>query len=153
VLLICISSCKEPECITTSPEINFDSFATTADNKGLLSIAFFDCDGDIGLNDADTLPPYNIEGADYYNLELVYMEKQQGKWIRFDSLTPPFNYRIPVLNKDGQTITLDGTINVTLDPLYYVPIGNFDTIKYEIRLKDRALQVSNIIETPELLKP
>jgi len=148
-----LSSCKEKACEVKVPEISFESFFVTEENEGILTINFNDCDGDVGLNDNDTISPYNIEGENYYNLDLIYHEKQNGIWVRFDSLTPPFSYRIPVLNKDGSNTTLDGQIIVTLEPIYYVPIGNFDTIKFEIKLKDRALNISNIIETNEIFKP
>jgi len=150
---LCICSCKETVCDVTSPDISFESFLITDENNGILTVNFYDCDGDVGLNDNDTVSPFNIEGENYYNLDLIYLEKQNGAWVRFDSLIPPFSYRIPVSNKDGSKTTLDGQIIVTLEPIYYVPIGNFDTIKFEIKLKDRALNTSNTIETNEILKP
>ncbi len=145
-------ACKDPDCENTIPEISFESFQVFDNSTAQLNLSFYDCDGDVGLTDADTLAPYNIESDYYFNLKLTYLEKQNGVWIRFDSLTPPFHYRIPLLNENGSGPTLEGTISVKLEPIYYVPVGNFDTIKFEAQLIDRALNKSNIVQTNEILK-
>ena len=36
---------------------------------------------------------------------------------------------------------------------YFNPLSEFDTIRYEVVLKDRALNESNRISTPAFLRP
>ncbi len=152
-MFLYLSACKDKPCASTIPEISFEDFIIYEDNTAQLFLNLYDCDGDIGLNENDTLAPFDLSSTYHYNLKLTYLEKQNGSWIRFDSLEPPFYYRIPRLNKTDNPNTTEGSIHVTLEPFYYVPIGSFDTIKYEIIVIDRALQSSTVIETPEIYKP
>lgn len=122
-------------------------------NTGKMIIHFQDCNGDVGLEDSDTLPPFNTESDYYYNLKLDYFEFQEGKWVRIADLEPPFYYRIPNLTPKGKTKKLEGDIEVSLEPTYYLPFSKFDTLMFSIQLFDRELNGSNIIETPQIIRP
>ena len=64
-----------------------------------------------------------------------------------------FQYRIKNLTPIGQNKALKGTINIHLAPTFYNPISNHnDTIMYAITLIDRALNKSNRILTPEIVR-
>ena len=59
-----------------------------------------------------------------------------------------YSYRVPNITPDGQYKALEGTIKARLRsaPLYY---PTHQTIKFEIRLRDRAGNLSNIVTTNE----
>ena len=149
-------SCKPDQCEEVVPVITFKDISVFADTTiGKLTITFKDCDGDIGLSEGDTLPPYHFSGSNYYNLKCKYIELQNGVWVEKKDLEPPFFYRTPVITPEGKNKTLEGDIEVTLDPSWYLlPIVSpYDTFKYKIQLIDRALNVSNSVETPILVRP
>ncbi len=121
--------------------------------KARLIVEFYDCDADVGLDEADTLTPYHVNGENYYNFYLYYWEKKQGVWTKWSDLSPPFYYRIPRITTDNAKTALKGEIEINMEPRFFVPTSPFDTIKFEIMLVDRALNKSNTVFTPEIVKP
>ncbi|MCB9188624.1 MAG: hypothetical protein H6600_10185 [Flavobacteriales bacterium] len=157
VALLGMSSCLRPVSYPDEPELTAVSYEKMGDSL-LLSIEFTDGDGDVGLNEGDTLSPYNPGSFYHYNLYVEYYEMMEGQWVkgRLDPAgnnfptadTINFQYRIQNLTPIGQNKTLKGTINITIEAPYYNPISNHnDSIKYRISLIDRAQNISNLIET------
>ncbi len=138
-------ACRKDRCENPIPQIEYKDFIKYTDSAKLV-ISFIDCDGDIGLTQEDTTEDYQ------YNLFLEYYEKQEGKWVKIEPLVP-FYYRIPLLNESGTEEMLQGDIEVVIKPYYYNRFSNYDTLRYSVMLKDRALHESNIIYTPEIIKP
>ena len=136
--------CRPNQCNEDIPVIEFSEFQKLDDNSAKLILTFKDCDGDIGLNQADSVDPYK------YNLFMEYFEKQNGVWVA-DTPLVPYYYRIPVLY-DGTGDAVEGDIEVTMQ-YYYNPFSNYDTIKFQVHLMDRALNESNVVETGEIVKP
>ena len=62
----------------------------------------------------------------------------------------PFNVRVPYLAPTGQDKSQAGTINVLM--LDYYLDTPFDTFKFVIKGYDRALHVSNQVETSTYVK-
>jgi hypothetical protein len=152
-LCFLLTSCLDKTEFPIEPAILFKEFTTSGDS-GILVISFTDGDGDIGLNDHDTVAPYDLATGAYYNLLLDYYEKQNGVWVNMtDSLPLPFYYRVPVITPTGQNTALEGEIAVDLIPTYYNPFSQFDTIKFSVQLLDRALNESNVVETDEIISP
>jgi hypothetical protein len=58
-----------------------------------------------------------------------------------------------MLTQSGKNKALTGEIKVSVTPFYYDFLSDFDTIKYEIYIKDRALHESNHVTTPEFIAP
>lgn len=118
-----------------------------------LLIYFEDGDGDIGLSEADTTPPFNFGSPFFHNLPIKYLVDDGGD---FKELINPTNgnpygnnhQRVPVLTPAGKNKTISGTINVKLaaNPLNTKP----QRVKFEIRLMDRQLNMSNTITTEPL---
>lgn len=132
------------------PSITYKGFGiytnqAGSDSAAVISLTYTDGDGDIGLNQGDTIAPFT--GQYYYNCFVEYYEKQNGVWVK-PVLNPPFFYRIPPLH--NEVATIEGTIDIKLGAPFYSP-SPFDTIKYTIQLADRALHLSNVIETPEIV--
>jgi len=142
---VIIVSCTKTTCNEDIPAIEFSEFEQSDDNTAKLIVTFKDCNGDIGLNQADSIDP-----AYQYNLFMEYYEKQNGTWVNLKPLIP-YYYRIPVLY-DGSGNPIEGDIEITMAS-YFNPNSEFDTIKYEIYILDRALNESNTVETREIIKP
>ncbi|MCB0396137.1 MAG: hypothetical protein KDD36_05765 [Flavobacteriales bacterium] len=137
---------KPPQCPDT-PFIEYKDFIITNDSAQLF-FQFSDGDGDIGLKKSETQAPYD------YNLYMSYFEKVNGVFVEDSTLDPPFWYRVPYLNTENSNRCVKGTIHVNLSPFY----RNFlspesDTIMFRFYLLDRALNKSNIIDTPEIITP
>lgn len=155
VVALGFSSCLKPKEYDVVPVIEYKSFTPSGDTA-FLSITFTDGDGDVGLAEYETQPPYDTSSKFYYNLFINYYEKVNGVWVQgTNALGEPvqFNYRVPYLTPEGNNKALKGEIQVKLSPRYYnVASPDSDTIKFDIQLADRALQLSNIVETPEIVR-
>jgi len=138
------TSCRKIEEFPPEPEIEFVDFLQFGADSAQLIFAFTDGDGDIGLRDKDTIAPYD------YNVFLTYYEMENGVWIT-PVLSTPFWYRVPMLRDRDSDKALQGDINVDLSPFYARP--GADTIRYDVVLRDRALNESNRITTPNILVP
>lgn len=152
LLLVSALSCRKLEEIPPIPAISLESLEITG-QSALLTLSFTDGDGDLGLSEGDTLAPFNFGSEHYANLKIKYYELQSGMWVLNDSAG--FEYRIPNLTPEGQIKTLEGTIEVAIEPFYFAlpSIAPADTFRYAISLFDRALQESNVIETEALTRP
>ena len=102
---------------------------------GMLTISFTDGDGDVGLNESDTTAPYD------YNLYVYRIGIQGGIELPPEEL----KFRIPNITPTGQNKTLMGEIDVDLD--VFPILIPYDTMYYEVNMKDRALHISNTITT------
>jgi hypothetical protein len=166
VLLIALiplsfSSCKKYEDYPPEPTIEFMDFTLLRDEQGIdqrgvLRFSFADGDGNIGLLDTDTLPPYD------YNLFVSYFERQNGVFKEIFLITPnyindttivydtaTFNGRIPILMPAGKNKAISGEIEDTL--FVNNPLSTFDTIMFEVYIQDRKLNKSNTIQTPPIV--
>lgn len=146
-------SCFKNEEYPDEPIISNPVFVFSGDSAKL-TFNFTDGDGDIGLSPTDTLSPYNPNGYYYYNLYVDYYEKddingwQRGRDLEGDSIV--FSYRLKPIIVKGKARGIKGTMDVTMINFYNPFSPNSDTIKYTIRLIDRALNESNMIETEEI---
>jgi hypothetical protein len=145
VVFLSFSSCHKKESYPLEPVIAFKNFEVYNDSA-ILFLDFTDGDGDIGLTSSDVAKPYDA------NLFLTYYEKQEGVFKKID-LPLPFSYRIPIINKSNKEKPLKGTISVNITPTFYNPFSQYDTLRFDINIVDRALNLSNTISTPEIVRP
>lgn len=144
------SSCRKLEEYPPEPFIWFNNFvlinnATTGiSEKGILSIQYRDGDGNIGLEQADTVAPFHPSGEFYYNLIITYFERRNGIFVE---LPQNYNARIPLLLPKGQKKGIKGVIETSVD---FNLASRFDTIQFKVKLIDRTLNISNEITTPPL---
>lgn len=142
--LLFFTGCTPDDCEEEIPEIEFKSFERAQDSA-LLTISFLDCDGDIGLRENETDPPYD------FNLFVSYLEWKGGEWVKLElDSNNDLKYRVPTLESTGNSDKLDGDIELTMLSARF---GTADTVSYEIYLVDRALNESNRIRTPLVLFP
>ena len=151
-----LHSCLKPATFPIEPAIKYESFSATQDS-GLLVISFTDGDGDIGLTEADTTGDFAPSSIYHHNLFIEYYEKDDALgWVRGKDISGSditFLYRIPYLTPNGNNKALKGNIEVTIEPSYYNPLSSqSDTIMYKIKLVDRNLNESNVVESPEIIR-
>ncbi len=159
-------SCRKIEKYPDTPRIEYLDFIRLYNpdleiyDRGVLSFSFEDGDGDIGLNSGDTNAPYNPGSPYHYNLVITYFEMQNGEltevpivWFNpqteeYDTLS--LSARIPNLTPSGINKAIKGEIQ---DTLYIYNFNSvYDTIKFEAFIYDRALNQSNSISTPLIIR-
>ena len=153
-----MSACLKVEKIPPIPKIEFISFEIfdsvdilqNEKKAGILKFKFEDGDGDIGLH-----PPHptdTISNADTTNLKLMLYRKNNGAMQLVDGIDDPMlqrtGYRIPYMERLGQNKILKGEIIITI---LYQSYKLEDTIKYDFFIIDRAGNISNIEDTPEII--
>ena len=159
-------ACKKVEKFPDTPHIEFISFQKIYNpglelyDRGVLTFSFEDGDGDVGLNSGDTLPPFNAGSVYHYNLIIDFFELQNGELVKvpivwynpqteeYDTLS--LSARIPDLTPDGINKAISGEVHDTL--FIYNFNSDFDTIKFEAYIFDRALHESNTISTPLIIR-
>lgn len=156
ILIGLLSSCFKKEEYPFEPAITYDSYNFNGDTLNL-TFNFTDGNGDIGLNDSDTLSPYDTSSFFQYNLYIHYLEKDdQFGWVNGINLagdTIIFTYRIEPIVTIGKAKGIKGKIDVNLSNLYFNSLSDqSDTIKYSIQLIDRALNKSNIVESAIIVR-
>jgi hypothetical protein len=160
-LTMAMLSCQKPVEYPIEPHIKYEGFTylinadSTFSGEGVISFSYTDGDGDLGLNDADTMPPFGFHDAHYYNMLIDYLKCVNGEYVKtpllswnvqtqsYDTIT--FNARFKRLRDTEAPKAISGTMDYTL-PVQN-PFSPNDTIKFEIRILDRALHESNVIQT------
>lgn len=155
-MVYCTSCKNEVGPFSKVPKLGYSGYSIIKGPSGRDSIIrvvvnYQDGDGDIGLSDADTFAPFNF-GSQYYNNLIVGMfQIVDGKMDyvidAFDD-TVKLNQRIPVITPDGPDKALTGDMIFFFETKPFGVVNAPDSVKYTIFIYDRALQKSNIIETP-----
>ena len=146
VLLTLFFSCKKREEFSHIPYLEFTKYEIKDSVDALgnitklceLHLFFTDGDGDIGLFEEDTIAPFD------YNLFVNYFEMKKNSLQQIiDTLRPPYHIRIPDLMPTGQNKSLKVDLKYDVDVTY----RNSDTIKFELKLFDRALNESEWVSS------
>ena len=159
-----ISSCFQEPTYSNIPQIKFKGFSRYALQAGsgvgqqkrdslVITIGFIDGDGDLGNN----LPIDSLEVARYrqaggwgnYKITTLRLENGQYRPLPTGENTTLF---FPRLSREGRTGPIEGDLE--LEQVY--SSGNrFITYptKYLIQIRDRALNISNEIETDTIHLP
>jgi len=165
LLALAVLSCQKPVEYPIEPKIAYEGFTylydpdSTFNGQGIISFSYTDGDGDLGLNEGDTLPPFGIHDAHYYNLVVDYLKCVNGEFVKTPLLswnaqtqtydTISFNARFKRLRDSEEPKAISGTMDYTLT--VQNPFSPNDTIKFEIRIFDRALHESNVIQTAPII--
>lgn len=166
-LALAVVSCQKPVEYPIEPKIVYEGFTylfnsdSTFSGEGVISFSYTDGDGDLGLDDADTLPPFGFHDAHYYNMVVDYLKSVNGVFVRTPLLSPhvptspadtlvlydtvTFNARFKRLRDSEEPRAISGTMDYKL--MVQNPFSPNDTVKFEIRILDRALHESNVIQT------
>ena len=127
----------------------------------MVSFSYTDGDGDLGLDESDTLYPFGFQDPHYYNLEIDYLKCVNGEFVNTPLLSPhvptspddtlvlydtvTFSARFKRLRDSEEPKAISGTMEYKLT--VQNPLSPNDTIKFEIHILDRALHESNAIQT------
>jgi hypothetical protein len=152
LIILVFAQCRKIEVYPDEPQISFievlakDS-VDVLDNKikhVTLKFKVIDGDGDIGLDEADTLGPFSRDSAYYYNLFITEYEKVGDEFIEVTDIEFPRNYRIPNLTPEGQNKTLIANVSVEIEYGYsdLNPL-RFTEFKYHYKVVDRSFNFSN----------
>ena len=160
-VLFSLASCQEKPDYPIEPKIAYEGFAYVIDadsiptGEGVLYISYTDGDGDLGLDDADTLYPFGPNDPHYYNLLIDYLKWDGTQFMETPLLswnqqnqsydTISFNARFKRLVFNDEVKPISGTIDYKI--MLYNPLSPNDVFKLRIRIIDRALHESNAIET------
>jgi len=152
-----LHSCYKHNEYSIIPEIEFEQMnyidGYAYDTLDIV-IRFTDGDGDIGFTQGDTLPPFNRDDSVYnyyyFNLHFYTYHYVDTAWVLYEFEDPyaDGSYRIKDITPRGQDKSLNGTIQAGIRLSPAMP----DSIFYEIELVDRALHISNRVQTPVIVK-
>ncbi|MCH2213759.1 MAG: hypothetical protein MK086_01180 [Flavobacteriales bacterium] len=157
LLIVAAVSCNEKDDLPDEPVINSIDFD---EDQKLLIFNFTDGDGNFGLSESMTNPPFqdSIDGGINEfsnNLWLDLFVKEEGSYNLVETSNPNgFDFRIPELTPQGQNkqLRVTGTYDLAFD-LEALTEGNNpelsigDTLKFEVILVDRDLNLSNLATT------
>jgi hypothetical protein len=153
--------CKKKDPTPVPPVISFMEAGLSSDKSySIVKFEFYDGDGDLGLKQEENT------GEQEYNVFVDYYELNNGVWelkspildstFNFDTSTWEyqtqfFHQRMPFIENEGE-LALEGDIEIAL---FYdfrlIQTTKADTFRYEISIKDRALQSSNVITTSDIV--
>ena len=164
--LICLPfllwACVQTPDYSSTPSITFDRIQKFTVNDAFLgkkdsvviTLFFTDGEGDLGINaatiKADSLLLKNYKTQfkeDYYNYLLTTFRSRKGNFVDISSSSlVQQNGRFPRLRPDGRTGATDGYLDYSIDiPASFSPKN--DTLRFEIKIRDRAFNTSNKIVT------
>ncbi len=88
----------------------------------------------------------------HYNYFVHFFKKYKGEYTEFKWTDPPyyqtFDGRFPILNTSENARPLEGTLRYGMVSTGWSYIFR-DTMKISVQIQDRALNKSNIVETPD----
>jgi hypothetical protein len=110
------------------------------------------------FDDADNLyflieePILYVQNPYHNNIDVEYWVFENGSFVEYNWLeelcTPDFNGRFPVLtNKAGSQV--EGTIRYGMGNTSFLALFSIKKLKLKVKIRDRALNTSNEIETPQ----
>lgn len=152
IALVVWTGCLKREEFPNEPKLEYIGFVpnpnptSQADSIGFVRFRFTDGDGDLGLNPADTFGDFAQGQFYYHNLFVHYLEKQNGEYVEFVPVFP-FHSRFRSLTPSGGDKSLQGIMDVGV---FARPGTQWDTVRYEIFIVDRALNHSDTIVTEDI---
>jgi len=132
LLSLSIFGCKKDEKYSEIPEIEFVSLtpnSTTEFSQNIvLKLTYKDGDGDIGHEDPD-----------------VY-----ALFVKDSRLPKADEYHVKPLTPPEQTLQIEGELTVRLSSIFVLGSDSTESTKYRVKLRDRAGNWSNEIETSSI---
>ena len=129
-----------------------------AGSGATMVLSFTDGDGNFGLEEGDTTGLFD-PCIRRWNLYAEYYEKQNGEWvpIAIDPCDGPFPdgdvafyYVVPWAKPTGQDQTQEGEIRIDM-PIWNLP-SEFDTVMFKVKIVDRDMNESNVVEVGPIVK-
>lgn len=157
-----LTACLDKPDFSFTPEISnasVVSYPTTEGFSGaradslVISFKYRDGDGDLGISAeerSDTVL-LNTRYRDWGNYELRAFRYDKGQFIEVDF---PTNRKLffPRLYKSEKAGPIEGTLNFSQNFTYFRGY-RMTPLKFSIRIRDRALRTSNVIESDTISLP
>ncbi len=149
LITLCIGACKKAPSYPLEPSIDLEemrkiSYPSLKIDTLLVFINFKDGDGDVGNETS-------VAGPDFF---VKVLRKSSGTFSEI-TLTPSLDGSLPLLSPYNAKGPIDGTITYKIEfrkvPNPTLEYSDGDTLKFQFRIKDRADNFSNWIETPEYI--
>ncbi len=148
-------SCVDIPDFDNTPRIEFNSitketvevteFSTQIVDKVTITVNFEDGDGDLGINSDEANDDKYIQSG-WANYQLItYVKQRNGTFEKVDFIEDAMMF-FPVLKPDGVAGPIKGKLDLHQDR-YHTSFSTPNVVKYEVRIRDRAMNVSNVIET------
>ncbi len=123
-----------------------------------ITLSFKDGDGDLGLATRDSFPPYQRllderTPNQFYNNYFINIQRlKNGAFLPIDFGDPfiTLNGRFPLLNTLNKPTALEGILRYEFALIYGAfgsPIKKGDTVRFQLQIADRKLNVSNVVLT------
>jgi hypothetical protein len=138
-LIFGIYACEDIEKYSEIPEVKFKEFRY---DDTTLVFEFIDGDGDLGLEQFDTLDPFNPDNKYFYNLFIDYYKHSNGESEKIEFKFPTSLRFRTIPEPEGNNKTLKGDMEVDLQ--YSLPLELPDTFIIKFQIVDRALHESNV---------
>ncbi|MEA5258243.1 hypothetical protein VB264_10670 [Arcicella aquatica] len=166
--LVLMFSCTGVPDFSNIPSISYNNLriittekptqlGVTKKDSVIISINFQDGDGDLGFNTQEFAALQKKYGLDVRTFLIDLYVKKNGKFVLSDP-SVKFGGNILFHLKDGTKAgPIEGVVDysVNFEYLNFAGIPNLtgkkDTVKFEITIKDRAMNTSNTTETPEVV--
>ncbi len=167
VLLLIFSRCRKTEKYPVEPVIAFQKFTpfdTVTQHlngqtylyfmRGVLQFSFTDGDGDLGVEtDSNTtggfanlfITYYEIQNKDTVQVPMTYYDNETHT---YDTMT--YNSVIP--NLTPEYANGNGIKGEISDTLFLLSASSYDTIMFEVYVKDRKEHESNHFFTPYIVR-
>jgi len=157
-ILVLLFSCKaDAPLFSDIPNLTLDKVEQFQrdgkDSSVVITLNYTDGDGDIGLEETDTFPPFNFGSAYFHNLLIQVYRIENG--VKIPIIIPSttdtlnFNDRIKNLTPTGKIKSISGQIKINLNAKPYPGILP-DSMSYKVQIIDRKLNKSNAVETNPL---
>jgi hypothetical protein len=162
MLAITFAGCVDIPDFDNTPKIYYngiDHYTVVDDSTGqreeriILTVDFEDGDGDLGISDAERSDTtFTRAYGNWGNYELITVRKElNGQWTEYIADEDRFKW-MPILKPDGKAGPLKGKLDLN-STAFYSNSTTMITVKYKVRIRDRALRVSNQIETDTIQIP
>jgi hypothetical protein len=164
--LECISEniCYNNKFFYLKPDGNYLTYKDKRTNPDYSSLPDFvkpyNCiNWEVSTDNTNKVDTFYFElNQDHYNIEVDFLVKNpDGTFTEFD-WTKEFNYpncgtsfdgRFPILYKEEPGTPLEGRLRYSMGSIGFKALFSVKTLKLRVQIKDRALNKSNEIFTPE----
>ncbi len=164
ILAASLFACEKETCDDPIPAISIKEIERSTNNT-IVKINTRDCDGDIGLTQADTSDEYkynafvdirgfqdgewNDEVHVFEDIRYVDILDDSGRVIGVEEIREELNYyyRVPVVDNNSRSDLYEAVIELDMGASFF----GFDTFRLEIYIKDRALNQSNTVISETML--
>ncbi|MBC8154997.1 MAG: hypothetical protein H7Z72_19050 [Bacteroidetes bacterium] len=165
-LVLTLSACFNEPDYSETPAISFKSVVPYTIEAGggvgqgrrdsvVVTISFQDGDGDLGEDINDTTRIRRMFADETWgNYELKTFQLINGRFVELN-LSANNKLYFPRLTREGQKGAIEGTLDFSQKFFYQTGQSGFRIVplKFQIRVRDRAFNVSNVIETDTVRVP